>query len=122
MKSLLSSPDAPSSTVAYGGCGLSYVVAYIQQIDWLALLSTVLMVSGMVWDWYNKQKKKENERNAVEQQIKIVKDKHANDTMLKAEYYEEQVRLLSIQVNAMREQNEELMKMLINKKFEEADT
>ena len=69
------------SLSTYGGCSFAYVVAYLEHVDWLAVIATILTVLGLINDYINKRKKaREREEIADKQlnqiQIKIIIQKN----------------------------------------------
>ena len=70
MKELLKNCcQAATEKQYYLYCGLGNIAAYVRQVDWGMVLSTVLMLVGIYADWKRKRKRKIKEEEDREKEI-----------------------------------------------------
>lgn len=70
MKELLKNCcQAATEKQYYLYCGLGNIIAYIRQVDWGMVLSTVLMLVGIYADWKRKRKRKIEDEERKEKEI-----------------------------------------------------
>lgn len=126
MKELLKNCcQAATEKQYYLYCGLGNIVAYIRQVDWGMVLSTVLMLVGIYADWKRKRKRKiedaERKEKELNEQLALIRQKNERELQLKIEENKtlsDTVEKLFSRIDEKDRQINKLMTYIQNREFE----
>lgn len=106
-------------------CGLGNIVAYVRQVDWGMVLSTVLMLVGIYADWKRKRKRKiedeERKEKELNEQLALIRQKNERELQLKIEENKtlsDTVEKLFNRIDEKDRQINKLMNYIQNREFE----
>lgn len=126
MKELLKNCcQAATEQQYYLYCGLGNIVAYVRQVDWGMVLSTVLMLVGIYADWKRKRKRKiedeERKEKELNEQLALIRQKNERELQLKIDENKtlrETVEKLFNRIDEKDRQINKLMTYIQNREFE----
>lgn len=94
-----------------------YLLAYIRQIDWIAVIATVLTVIGLITDFQEKRKRKKREMEQAASHLEIAKTKADNENLLLIDYLVKENAKLKEELK----RNTDVMEEFINGQFKKSD-
>ena len=126
MKELLKNCcQAATEKQYYLYCGLGNIIAYIRQVDWGMVLSTVLMLVGIYADWKRKRKRKiedeERKEKELNEQLNLIRQKNERELQLKIDENKtlsDTVEKLFNRIDEKDRQINKLMTYIQNREFE----
>lgn len=129
MKELLKNCcQAATEKQYYLYCGLGNIIAYVRQVDWGMVLSTVLMLIGIYADWKRKRKRKiedeERKEKELNEQLNLIRQKNERELQLKIDENKtlsDTVEKLFNRIDEKDRQINKLMTYIQNREFEITD-
>lgn len=109
-------------------CAFGNIAAYIKQVDWGMVLSTALMLIGIYSDWKRKRKKKieqeERQEKELKERLDLLKQQNERELQLKIDENKtlsETVEKLFNRIDEKDKQINKLMSYIQNREFEILD-
>ena len=109
-------------------CAFGNIAAYIKQVDWGMVLSTALMLIGIYSDWKRKRKKKieqeERQEKELKERLDLLKQQNERELQLKIDENKtlsETVEKLFNRIDEKDKQINKLMQYIQNREFEIID-
>lgn len=109
-------------------CAFGNIAAYIKQVDWGMVLSTALMLIGIYSDWKRKRKKKieqeERQEKELKERLDLLKQQNERELQLKIDENKtlsETVGKLFNRIDEKDKQINKLMTYIQNREFEILD-
>lgn len=109
-------------------CSFGNIMAYIKQVDWGMILSTALMLIGVYSDWKRKRKKKieqeERQEKELKERLDLLKQQNERELQLKIDENKtlsETVEKLFNRIDEKDKQINKLMNYIQNREFEIID-
>lgn len=109
-------------------CAFGNIAAYIKQVDWGMVLSTALMLIGIYSDWKRKRKKKieqeERQEKELKERLDLLKQQNERELQLKIDENKtlsETVEKLFNRIDEKDKQINKLMTYIQNREFEILD-
>lgn len=129
MKDLLkNSTQAITEKQYYIYCSFGNIIAYIKQVDWGMILSTVLMLIGVYSDWKRKRKRKieqeKQQEKELNERLSIIRQNNERELQLKIDENKtlsETVEKLLNRIDEKDKQINKLMGYIQNREFEIID-
>ena len=120
--------QAVSDKQYYLYCSFGNIIAYIKQVDWGMILSTVLMLIGVYSDWKRKRKRKieqeEQQEKELNERLAIIRQNNERELQLKIKenkILSETVEKLFNRIDEKDKQINKLMQYIQNREFEILD-
>ena len=120
--------QAVSEKQYYLYCSFGNIMAYIKQVDWGMVLSTALMLIGIYSDWKRKRKKKieqeERQEKELKERLDLLKQQNERELQLKIDENKtlsETVEKLFNRIDEKDKQINKLMNYIQNREFEILD-
>lgn len=126
MKELLKNCcQAATEKQYYLYCGLGNIIAYIRQVDWGMVLSTVLMLVGIYADWKRKRKRKiedeERKEREINERLTEIRKNNERELQLKIDENKTLVDTVEKLFNRIDEKDRQINKLMTyiqNREFE----
>ena len=120
--------QAVSDKQYYLYCSFGNIMAYIKQVDWGMVLSTALMLIGIYSDWKRKRKKKieqeERQEKELKERLDLLKQQNERELQLKIDENKtlsETVEKLFNRIDEKDKQINKLINYIQNREFEIID-
>ena len=109
-------------------CAFGNIAAYIKQVDWGMVLSTALMLIGIYSDWKRKRKKKieqeERQEKELKERLDLLKQQNERELQLKIDENKTLSETVEKLFNRIDEKDKQINKLMIyiqNREFEILD-